>query len=355
MELLLAFCLALPGCSTDRAEPIGPHQGAFTVIVDSSTLLVGHVAQASIAWQDTAGIPITPLDVSWTSLTPHIAAVDSAGAVTAIAYGEAVIEGRVSGSTDRVQLAVVVPSDLAAHGFNNGTIGPYINPWGIDLDFPADPTGSGRGNVARFHYKGTNQDQNRALAFTYARRWGQPMYFKGEFNIPVNDLAAGSMLRKLIYWQPHNDYAKYTVNGGLASGRTVVVLRGSDLVVDATYNPAPGSGKTSNDVRTAETVATGLLGHRWYTLEVYQRMESAIGRTDGILQVWLDGRLVFDKHTMTWSDPAWVGNTSNGVPFEASDIYFEHFLVGHQVQWTGTYDEYRYWDNVEFSTRRIGS
>lgn len=356
MSVLLACFFTLQGCSSDLARTIGPVIGLPTlaVVVDSTTLSVGHVAQVSIPSRDSAGNATTLSGVEWTSITPTIATVSFSGAVTAVSSGEAIIEGSVGGSTGRVKLKVF-DSDLASHNFDNGTIGPFTNPWGVDLDFPTDPTGSGRGKVARFHYFGSNGDQNRALDFSLARRWGQPIYFRGEFNIPVSDLATGDILRKLIYWQPHNDYAKYTTNGGLATGRTVVHLAGSDLVVDATYNPAAGTGRNANDVRTVEVVATGLQGHQWYTLEVYQQMESAIGRADGILRVWLDNRLVFEKETMTWSDPAWVGDRSNGVPFEASDIYFEHFLVGQQVNWSGTYDEYRYWDNVEFSTRRIGS
>jgi hypothetical protein len=84
-------------------------------------------------------------------------------------------------------------------------------------------------------------------------------------------------------------------------------------------------------------------------------MESAIGRADGILRIWLDDNLVFESAAMTWSDPAWVGDTSYGVPFDASDIYFESFQVGDQVLWDkGYFDEFRYWDNIQFSTRRIG-
>ena len=261
-----------------------------------------------------------------------------------------------SSTAARVDATVVTAAHLAANDFNDSTLAPFTNPWGVDLDFPIDPTGSiGRGRVARFHYVGTKEDKNRAIDFAYPRRWGEPLYFKGEFYIPVSDLGTDDVIRKLIYWQSHSDYAKYTTNGGLASGRTVVHLAGTDLRVDATFNPAPGTKRTSDHVRTVETIKTGMRGFTWYTLEVYQQMESAIGRADGVLQVWLDGIELFSNFSMTWSDPAWVGNRSNRVPFSASDIYFEHFLVGGQVNWHGgSFDEYRYWDNVEFSTRRVG-
>ena len=372
MLTILACVTAFSGCSdvsplatSPKLFPAGHSVVALAVVSDSSTLSVGHVAQLSASATDNDGNTVQAL-VQWVSLTPEIAGVSPNGAVTALAFGEAVFEGSVADVKARGTINIVkpdsptpaeseaVPANLASNNFDNGELDPYTNPWGTDLDFPTDPTNSGRGRVARFHYKGDIGDQNRAMEFTHIRRWGEPMYFRGEFNIAVDDLAANEVLRKLVYWQSHNDYGKYTNNGGLASGRTVVHLTGSDLVVDATFNPATGSGRDANDVRTVEIIATGLRGRQWYTLEVFQQMESALGRNDGVLRVWLDGNLIFEKTTMTWSDPLWVGSASNPVPFEAADIYFEHFLVGNQVnRYDGSFDEYRYWDNVEFSTQRI--
>jgi hypothetical protein len=305
---------------------------------------------------DSAGNLVVEETASWTSVTPEIATVSPTGTVTAVASGEAIIEGTVRDVSARGKVIVVGNADLAAHNFDDGLAGPYSAPWGTtDLDFPSDPTGSGRGRVARFHYHNTVPgDRNRAVEFTHARRFGEPLYFKGEFNVPVEDLAAGGVIRKLIYFQSHNDWAKYPKNGGLATGRTVVHLNGKDLKVDAVYNPAPSTGRVSDDIRLSEIIAPDLKGHTWYTLEVFQQMESAIGRADGILRVWLDGKLVFERQDLTWSDPAWVGDESNGVQFEAKDIYFEHFLVGQQLNWwEGAMDEYRYWDNIQFSTKPI--
>jgi hypothetical protein len=38
-----------------------------------------------------------------------------------------------------------------------------------------------------------------------------------------------------------------------------------------------------------------------------------------------------------------------------ADVYFEHLLVGQQVNDNNNsnYDEFRYWDNVTFSTARV--
>ena len=369
LNLVAGLVCALSGCSADVSQvlsvdkflPPGSSVAAVAVMADSSTLTVGHQAQVSGTALDADGNPV-PAVFTFSSLTPEIATVSETGLVAALASGELVFEGKVAGISSRGKIKVngpefpdspAGPPDLAWNDFENGSLAPYANPWGTDVDIVADPTGSGRGNVARFHYQADIGDVNRALSFVHPRRWAEPMYFRGEFNIPVGDIAENEVLRKLVYWQPHYDYTKYS-NGGLASGRTVVHLTGSDLIVDATFNPLPGSGRRSDDVRTWAVVASGLKENQWYTLEVFQQMESALGRADGILRVWLNGVLVFDKKTMTWSDPLWVGNTSGGVPFEASDIYFENFLVGEQVNRNdGGFNENRYWDNVAFSTKRI--
>ena len=360
--LVLACALGFIACSADLSQVVDPvvtDVAVVEVTVDSSVMSVGHTARASLTAVDSSGRTLSVPQVAWISVTPDVAAVDSSGAVTAIQSGEAIIEGRAFGTTGRVELKVVRDPDLAFNNFDDSSLAPYTDPYEADLDLVDDPTDTGRGKVARFHYAATVTpggvaDRNRAMDFSYPRKWGESMYFRGDFYIPVADIKAGEMLRKLIYFQPHNDWAKYQVNGGLATGRTVVVLDGSNMIVDATYNPAPQTGKNANDVRTVETIASGIEGNKWYTLEIHQRMETSVGGSDGILQIWLNGTLIFDRNNMTWTDANWVGDTSNGVEFSASDIYFEHFLVGEQVNGFASFDEDRYWDNVAFSTHRIG-
>lgn len=356
VTLLLAWGVTgVQACSPDHAGAVAPAGQIVSITVnsDSTVMAVGHIAQVSVTARGPAGETLSAPEVEWTTSNPDIATVSSTGVVDAVGIGVVTIEGKVADLTARTELTIVTGPNAASHDFNDGTLGAYINRASTDLDFPLDPTGAGRGNVARFHYQGSNGDINRSLEFRYVRRYGQPIYFKGDFYIPIADLATpGSIVRKLIYWQSHKNWGKYPPDGGFGTGRTVVVLLGSDLVVDATYNPAPQTGKGPNDVRTSVIVAQGMKGSTWYTLEVYQYMESAIGRADGLLQVWLDGNLVFSKTDMTWTDSNWLTDTTKyPVPFDPADIYFEHFLVGNQVNLDqGSFDEIRYWDNVEFST-----
>ncbi len=342
-------------CSPDQAGTVAPAARIVSITVrsDSTVMAVGHVAQVSVIARGSAEETLAEPEVAWTTSNPDIATVSPTGVVDAVGLGVVTIEAKVADLTARTDLTIVAGPDAASHDFNDGTLGAYINRAATDLDFLFDPTGAGRGKVARFHYEGSNGDINRSLEFRHVRRYGEPIYFKGDFYIPIADLSTPAIIvRKLIYWQSHKNWGKYPPDGGFGTGRTVVVLLGSNLVVDATYDPAPQTGKSANDVRTSVIAAQGMKGNTWYTLEVYQHMESAIGRADGVLQVWLDGNLVFSKSDMTWTDPNWLTDTAKyPVPFDPADIYFKHFLVGNQVNLDqGSFDEIRYWDNVEFST-----
>src|SRR6478752_2972013 len=90
---------------------------------------------------------------------------------------------RISGQTQS-QVGTVI----ASHDFNDGTIGQfftYSSPGpGGELDFPDDPTGSGRGKVARMRYQHfTSPDRNIALQYIHPVT---TIYFKGEFYLATS-------------------------------------------------------------------------------------------------------------------------------------------------------------------------
>jgi hypothetical protein len=257
----------------------------------------------------------------------------------------------VAGATS---IVVVALPYLVSHNFNDGTVGPFVNGGGGDLDFPDDPTNSGsRGKVARFHYlrpttDGSSHDVNRNIEYWHDQRYGQSMFFKGDFYIPVDDSGNGATQRKLLYFFPHVDN-KY---GGVGSRTfwTVITVQSNILVLDVT-------GMRQDNTNTGFAVPLGTVaGRRWYTLEIEQRMNSSISATDGIVRVWLDGVQVYENTAVTWTDPNWLGNpvVGTGLVLDPADVYFQRFDFGDQVNSTYAYDEYRYWDNVAFSSTRIG-
>ena len=84
-------------CSSDTTTNPGPPVAAVTVALDASMLTVGHTAQASATVKDSAGNAINGQTVSWASQDTGIAKVSAEGAVTAVAAGSTVIQGKISG------------------------------------------------------------------------------------------------------------------------------------------------------------------------------------------------------------------------------------------------------------------
>jgi hypothetical protein len=328
-----------------------------TVAIDSTTLLVGHVGHALATAKDASGNIVTNATVTWASLTPGVATVSASGAVTAVSEGPAVIKATVSGIAGTDSLVVVVPPNLASQNFDGGSYAPYYNYWDPavggngDVDVVGDPTGAGKGKVARMHYYGSNGDRNRHLLFQDHIDFGMTRYMRGEFYLDVADLGDGLWGRKLMYFRPNEAGTKY--GGAWREFAAVVGFQGNSLYATSFYVPAGGSVVMRN-----AQIATGILPRTWYTLEIQITMESSIGAGDGIFRVWLNNALIYSITDMELSDPAWVGIPipgGNATPYELVDCYLAYDYVGDQVNLNnGSYDEYRYWDNVAVSTKRIG-
>lgn len=356
------FCATalMSGC---YISSLGPVETVSMVVVtfDSTPLLPGGTTQASATATDAFGNDVPARGVTWRSLNTSIATVTSDGQVTALAPGFVLIEGKVAtvagSSLITVNtLATSLPvdghtrqADMISASFDDGTLGGF-GTWAGDgkVSVIDDPTGAGRGKVAKLRYTGSDGDDNTTLVLKKKVGFGQSIFFRGEFYIPVADLGSGAMQRKLIYFKQHEDWTRYPTFGGNRFS-TVVKLTGNALGFDVEYKPLGASAAEIDAVRTYGTIATGLKPMTWYTLEAQQTNESSIGAGNGVLRIWLDGTLVFEKTNMRFSDPAWTHNQS------IDDIYWDTFMVGQQVNLFGaSYNEYRYWNDVAFSSQRIG-
>lgn len=236
------------------------------------------------------------------------------------------------------------PDILATHNFNDGTFGPYTLSFNQDIDIVDDPTGSGRGKVARMHYKGVDQDRNRALVYTKVTAIGQDMFFKGDFYIPAN-ASTTNISRKLNYWQSEHW-------GSAPAFYSVLGMFGSEASNDNNYQKQDQSlDYTNNPVRRPSIGGIAGNGHYtfgvWHTLETQVNLGSKLGARDGIFRQWLDGVLLYEETSKQWTDAAWTADPST--------IHFYLYEVGDQVNgYNGVpFDEYRYWDNVSFGRKRI--
>jgi hypothetical protein len=250
--------------------------------------------------------------------------------------------------------------NLAFHNFNDLTIGPYYGESqpgvpGTEIDFVADPTGSGRGGVARLHYHHyTSPDRNVSIVFDHAIAPPTPTVFFGG-DVYIDTLALSDLGRKLLYWQNYTNYTKYGAGSdGGANFSSVVGLIGSDLFIDNFHTDHLGNG-----FHDQAAIYANFLPRTWYRLEMQITQESSMGASDGVCKIWLNGALIYSKTTVNWTDAGQAGIPllgGNGTNFDPADAHFQGLEVGEQVNDNNNsaYDEYRYWDNVGFSTSRIG-
>jgi hypothetical protein len=320
------------------------------VALDSTSLAIGDSAKASATVTDSAGNLIPGQTVTWASASPTVATVSSTGAVTAVGAGSATIQGTVSGMAGSASLTVVqVPASttvLAFHDFNDGKPGPF-NDWASPaIDYPADPTGSGRGKVNRIRYHPadglSSNDINMELNTTHHYRYGETIWFKGDLYIPstlsdgVTPKTASQNLdtRKLI------DYFSPPPMPRLILERTNGLLKYFVCQIE-------DDGQFHTDITWGST-GIPLLDDTWYTIEVRFTLNSADGIKDGVLDVYINQSAVPNFHLASGIFPITEKNGGS---------YFNSFRYGTQTTtYSGeaAYSEYRYWDNVGYSTTRVG-
>jgi len=312
------------------------------VQVDSTMLLVGHVAHASATAKDAMGNPVTGHQVTWASLTPATATVSSSGDVMAVSSGIAIIEARVFETIGLDTLTVVVPPNLSFQDFNDGTPGAYAR--SADVDFPDDPTGSGRGKVARMFYNPTQgilqSSNDEYIAYDAGAthlRYGATIWMKGEFYTPYAGTAvkAGHHRKLIDYWGGGVRMTLYRADA--YSGQLRLWLSCVDWM----------NGSSQETV--TEVTGINLADDTWYNIEVKMVTNSADNIRDGVVEVYINGA----------ASPNYTRNTGLGWITEkySGGSYFNYYRVGEQLTSDAghpLYTESRYWDNVGFSTSRIG-
>jgi uncharacterized protein YjdB len=323
---------------------------AVVATVDSSTLAPGHTSQGHAVAKDALGNVLTGKTASWVSNNSAIATVSATtGVVTAVSAGSAVLQATIDGVAGQASVNVTVPSiitapapssgTLVSHDFEDGTLGPFYNPWGTGMDVISDPTGGGHGRVARLHYSGPgNSDSNLALLpkTNFAHALGDSVWFRGDFYLP--SVSEGDQ-RKLLYWGWSKD------SWGFQKPFDMVLTSfGSQFVVRNLPDPSwTGSGGLDYIPLTTATLTAGV----WHTLKVQLKVNTSFAATDGVLRIWYDGRLIYEHTNMRWTDPTWTDDPKT--------YQWVSWQVGQQTDsfTTAAFDEYRYWDNVTFTKTAI--
>jgi hypothetical protein len=312
-------------------------QSASLTLNPSSTFVnEGTSTTLTAVLRDALGNIVTGATITWSSSDNQVASVSTTGVVTGVHAGSAVITASGNGLTATSSVTVSVPGqyaapDLASTNLEAGSSSPFTDTNGSStgnsyVTLMNDPTGQFGGKVARFRFNRTSTaasvDVNRALSFTHPTGvgLGQTVFMRGHVLIPTPASNMSKAMRKLIYVQRQPNDASFAV----------IKANGNTLKAEITGNRVFSGGAFPYD--------------RKVSIEIQITANSAIGVADGIFRIWKDGVLVVDR-----SDVLWLTSTSK----------FKEIKFGQQTQHelhdaTILFDEYRYWDNLAVSTRRIG-
>ncbi len=110
----LAALSFFAACKGDTTGP--PVTTTVTVTSSPSQISVNETSQATATAKDQNGNPLTGKTVEWTSLTPSIASVTSAGVVRGLAAGTATIQAKVDGVMGTTNVVVVAPVFACSSG-----------------------------------------------------------------------------------------------------------------------------------------------------------------------------------------------------------------------------------------------
>jgi hypothetical protein len=320
----------------DTRKSIQELTALLTRMETMRTAVHARITRDSLAARATTGTTTRP-----TTSTAGPTAPSTSGGPTAPSTGE--------GTTQPNPASVLV----YAHGFEDGTLGTF-GQWGGYTPKPvsvvADPTGSGRGKVARVVYErdaasGGPPDVNGGL---YARinpagghpggiGFGERIYVAGDVYLPRYQNTAPAQgqfdLRKLLYIKfgdPDRRSGHIVLNAfGRADKSGLDLGLASGLYGSSHYAQDYGLGALAFD--------------RWHRVEV-EIVANHRDVADGIVRVWFNGRLVKERTGVLLFSPS---------PNEASDFIYE-YGIGNQEQWQpgDTMKNYRLWDNIEFRTGR---
>jgi hypothetical protein len=187
-----------------------------------------------------------------------------------------------------------------------------------------DPTpGAAAGNrVVGIHY---DHRVNLAFGYDHTLRFGDEIWLRARLYLPTPP-ADVNQNRKLIDFQGPNGQ------------RSILHAWGHELRYTATYNGVEDTESGHSHANRATGIQIPF--DQWITLEVHHKINSAPGVRDGVLEIYVNGE---PTPSLRWTDMMWP-NTG---------YYFNWLEIGSQVN-NGGLDEWRYWDDVAFSTKRIG-
>ncbi len=235
-------------------------------------------------------------------------------------------------------------ADIAAANFDDGTTGLFvIEPAGTGAVVP-DPTGSGHGNVVVLRYVADTTPGLLRSAVIYPPTvklgLGSTFYFSGDLYVPDTtfNLANQNVARRLVLFRG----ASGLLQNDSTDAFVLINLAACGVTV-----------QWSDGWKTGWTLCRAQPDPgRWHRLETQVTMNHAVSSTDGVIRLWIDGKLVYQDLTVRLTDPRAKGQPvwrewAIGVDRNSAD-----FGSVPDISEGGSISEVRYWDNVTFTTTR---
>lgn len=181
-------------------------------------------------------------------------------------------------------IEVAISTDVAHSGSKSIKLTYPVDEAGAELKAP--PFASTRSLYTRkYEFYAPGWEGNWPVGLKTSRYFTRP-----DFSIGADGDGYAYMSEKLI-WQGYDGNRDDMYARGLNNAIY-------DLDVVTTYPATTLFGNNLPYIRT---------GH-WYKMETWMVLNSAVNATDGVLQVWIDDKLVLDKRDVVWK------STSRGVP-----------------------------------------
>lgn len=354
---------------TDTASVTGtasntPDATKCTVSINDSTLVLGsETATATLQAKDSSNVNITVggatvvfdnsggvSDGSWSATTDHADGTYSAVFTPSVAGSATTLVVTINGNTVTTTMPTITVSgsysapDLANVDFEDGTDGVLVNPFSpSNMTFPADPTSRATGKVVKYTYNpssGGSMEKGSRYTASPVISYGYTIWHRAKLYIDSSGAGANykkSHNRKLIDWF-----------GTAAVGGIRMTLHRTGTNGDLKFSYVDTSTGTEAERFDADT-GIDLADDTWHTIEVKMVTNSADGVADGELHIYMNGAA-----TPTYSRTTSLKWIQEG---PTKQTRFERLFIGYQLtinSGDATYTDTRYFDDVAFSTSRIG-
>jgi len=361
------------------------------VMPASETVTVGQTIQLVATPKDSAGHPLSGRLVTWATGNSGVVAVNGTGLVTGVAAGSATITATSEGKDGSSAITVAAPpagavllfqenfedNAFASRGWYDNTrmtITDSVHIAGsthaLEVHFPVGATTPASGGAARHLFLPT-PSLYISYWVKYGVNWvgsGKP-YHPHEFLV-LSDLDGdwdGPANNWLTLYLEHNyqnggiprmalqdNKAINTSFGtppinliGITENRSTCGCNGvmESNVVTSCFSSAPWYNSkeiTAAQVWFQPVPGPGYKGN-WNHVEAYYQLNSiigAIGQPDGVLQYWLNGTLVIDRHDILYRTGA------------RPSINFHQFLIAPYIGDGSPVDQYMWVDNLTVATGR---